>query len=331
MDIEAIRQERLELIDRYGIWTDHNIQLADGISTMDAAGPSAKLRRIVQIVSDLAAKPLRDMRILDLACLEGLYSVEFARRGARVVGIEGREPNIEKAKFAKRVLALENLEFVLGDVRDLSRERYGEFDIVLCLGILYHLDAPDVFRFIQKISEVCRGFAVFDTYISLAPKRRYAFEGKEFWGREIIEHRANEDAGEKLTWLWSSLENDSSVWLTRHTLLNSLIGVGFTSVYDCEAPVELEKPLDRVTFVAVKGARSELLTQPGAAQTLPDELPETLVRTPSLHQKPFADASRAVTQLLPRSWRRGVKSALRAANVMRSPKERWEGNDRFKW
>ena len=58
--------------------------------------------------------------MLDLASLEGMYALELARRGAEVIAIEGREANIEKARFAARALAID-VDFQLGDVRDLSR------------------------------------------------------------------------------------------------------------------------------------------------------------------------------------------------------------------
>ncbi len=58
-----------------------------------------KLRRVVQIVSEFFAKPFHEIRVLDLACMEGLYAVEFARHGADVVAIEGREENIVKAEM----------------------------------------------------------------------------------------------------------------------------------------------------------------------------------------------------------------------------------------
>src|SRR6185312_10010629 len=105
--------------------------------------------------------------ILDLACLEGQYALEFARQGAQSVGIEGRAENLEKARFAQRALQLDNVELHQDDVRNLSVAKYGHFDVVLCLGILYHLDAPDVFDFVERIASVCTGFAIFDTYISV--------------------------------------------------------------------------------------------------------------------------------------------------------------------
>lgn len=331
MDIAAIKRERAEIISRFGVWTAHNIQLGDGISTIDGAGPSDKLRRIVQIVTDLARQPLSELRIVDLACGEGQYAIEFARHGAHVVAIEGREANLEKARFAKRVLGLESLELVLGDIRDLSREKYGAFDVVLCLGILYHLDAPDVFNLVENIGLACSGFAVFDTYISLVPKRRYLFQDKEYWGRDIAEHRADQSIAERLDKLWSSLDNAKSVWLTNRTLLNLLTRYGFTSIYSCETPVELEKPLDRVTVVAIKGHNAPILTQPNANEKLPVEIPEDLVRLPSHYQTRFAGLSRLISHSFPRSWRRKVKAMLRAVRVIRSPKESWERDDRFKW
>ena len=84
---------------------------------------------------------------LRFSLFRGHYAIEFAMQGATVVGIEGRESNVQKAIFAKDILNLENLTFYQDDVRNLSAEKYGQFDIVLCSGILYHLDSSDVFPF----------------------------------------------------------------------------------------------------------------------------------------------------------------------------------------
>lgn len=324
MDSQQIRAERDAIIARHGPWTDHNIRLNDDVYTMDPSVVSDKLLRILQIVSDMARKPVSELRILDLACLEGGYAIEFARHGARAVAIEGREANIEKARFSKRVLGLDNLELILGDVRSLSRAAHGSFDVVLCLGILYHLDAPDVFSFVEKIGEVCDGFAVFDTYVSLKQKQSYTFKGATLWGRDIQEHVPEESREEKLQDLWSSIENLKSVWMTAPTLLNLLSRSGFTSVYECHVPVELNKPSDRVTFLAVKGQKARIINSPRASEILATELPEALVRKPSHHQAPFADSSRRIVQMVPRSLRRGMKDALRAVGILRQPHTPWK-------
>ncbi len=162
--------------------TIFNLAPASTLLTKKITGNEIKLRRIVQIVSDIVGKPFHELRILDLACLERLYAIEFARCGAEVVAIEGREANIEKARFVKNVFSLGNLELVKDDVRNLSKEKYGSFDVILCLGILYHLDIPDVFSFLEMISEVCRKVTLIDTHVSQRAEKSYTYNGKEYLG-----------------------------------------------------------------------------------------------------------------------------------------------------
>ena len=236
MNNEQIIQKKQEIIGQFGEWTAHNIQLKDDIYTFDQKHPKfqdqltrhgAHLRRILQAVSDATGKPLNTLRVLDLACLEGLYGIEFARHGAEVIAIEGREANIEKARFAKDVLELYNITFVQDDVRNLSAEKYGHFDVVLCLGILYHLDAPDVFHFIERISEVCRLVTIIDTHIGIVPTEHHTFAGREYHGISYIEHFPNSKPADRLKSLWASLDNEKSFWFTRPSLWNSTIPSGF--------------------------------------------------------------------------------------------------------
>ena len=65
--------------------------------------------------------------------------------GAKVVAVEGREVNFAKMKSVKEYLGLKNMEVALADVRTVTKEKYGEFDLVLACGIMYHLDAESVF------------------------------------------------------------------------------------------------------------------------------------------------------------------------------------------
>ena len=272
-------EEKLGIEETYGPWTAHNIDLGHGLFTIreGVPGEALKLRRVLQIVSDLVGGQLDGLRVLDLACLEGLYAIEFARHGAQACAIEGREQNLEKARFAARVLGLEQIGFYQDDVRNLCEERYGSFDVVLCLGILYHLDAPDVFDFLKSIYHVCRGFLIIDTHISLEPLESYSYEGREYWGRTVFEHEPDASEEEVSNNLWASLDNPSSVHLTLSSLCNVLSHLGFSSVYECYVPEEPTKPENRVTLLAVKGQRGQPVACPPMPEGFVYDLPEPAV------------------------------------------------------
>lgn len=276
MNIELIKQRKEEIIEQYGDWTAHNIQLCDDIYTIDnrVVGNEIKLRRVIQIVSDVCGSSFENLRILDLACLEGLYAIESAFHGAEVIAIEGRKANLEKARYVKEVFSLNNLELIQDDVRNLSKDKHGIFDIVLCLGILYHLDVSDVFLFMERVAEVCRKFLIIDTHVSMSDKAFYIHNGKKYWGRYYQEHSHDSTSEEIAKRLWASLDNSQSFWFTRPSLYNLLSSVGFTSVYECHNPPELEKPHDRITLLAIKGSHQTLITSPLVKASHEESWPE---------------------------------------------------------
>lgn len=274
MDIDQIRRGRQEVIDRYGPWSSHSVYLGDDLYTRDEPSEDApRLRRIAQVVADLAGQPIKTLRVLDLASLEGLFAIEFALRGAEVLAIEGREANLEKARFAKDVHGLDNLDLVLGDVRDLSASEHGTFDVVLCLGILYHLDDDDVFELMEKVSEVCRGFAVIATHISPAASEERSWKGQKYSGQHIREHAAAATHDEKLAARWYSLDNERAFHLTKPSLYNLVENVGFTSLYECLNPFHTQWA-NYVTLVAVKGERQALMASPKTPSSPEEAWPE---------------------------------------------------------
>jgi Methyltransferase domain len=323
-------QQRRAIIERYGEWTAHNIHLGGNLYTIGPDAIPARLARTVQVVADLVGKPLDQIRILDLGCLEGLYAVEFARHGAQAVGIEGREANLAKARFAKEALGLDNLTFYQDDIRNLSPEKYGFFDAVLCLGVFYHLDSPSAFRLAEQIHSATSRLLVMDTYISLYDRTRYDYRGHTYWGISVSEHEREATPVEKHADLWASLDNNESMWLTRPSLLNLLAHVGFTSVYECHNPSEVGKPADRVTLVAVKGKRQILRATPKANQTPVGDWPEHAPANIDAQQKRLYRLSKRLTHLVPRPVRRGLKKALRSLGLVKQSTAPWEWDEPFK-
>jgi hypothetical protein len=304
MNIEDVRR-------MHGEWTAMSIHLGEGAYTL-APQPDARLRRLVQVAADLAGKPLASLRVLDLACLEGHYGIEFALHGADVVGIELRDDNLAKAQFARDYLKLDRLALVKDDVRNVSVERYGRFDVVLCSGILYHLPAPDVFRFVRSLSEVCSRLAIIDTFVALRPEVTLGFEGQSYSGLWYREHDESAAPSERLRNLHASVDNASSFWLTPASLANLVAHVGFSSFYECLKP-EHDVPCDRRAYVAMRGQPAAILSSP-PTRDMPHENKPEQARAPMYRRR--GPIFRMAKRVLPQPAKNLIKPALRAVGML---------------
>ncbi len=221
-----------------------------------------KVRRVMQLIRDFSKKPLDQIRILDLACGEGVYSIEAALRGARVMGVDARTERMnEGAKVAQR-LGLNNIRFEQCDVRNVAARSHGKVDVVLFLGILYHLDQRDVFPVLENIFEMCEQFLIIDTHIALQNRVQIEHEGRIYEGEHYREHDTSDSEAVRKSRLMASVDNPTSFWFTRESLYRLLHDVGFTSVCECYVPLEPFKPDNRVTLIAAKGEPVQLSSYP---------------------------------------------------------------------
>jgi len=212
-----------------------------------------RLRRITQTIADLAGKPWDQLRIVDLGSLEGLFALEFASHGARVLAIEGREANNVKARATSQSRGLSGAEFITDDVRNFSRERFGAFDVVLCSGILYHLPGEDGCRLIHSIADACTRLTIIDTHVGLNHDVAVTYADRSYHGVLYREHDQSDSAEVKLSRTWASLDNAASFWITQPSLLNLLRDAGFSSVFEVLRPKSFADYSDRLTFAAIKG------------------------------------------------------------------------------
>jgi SAM-dependent methyltransferase len=299
--VEAIRSRHREIEGLHGKWTAHNIWLGDGLSTRGGASAEVqRVRRVLQVAADLTGRPLAELRVLDLGCLEGQFAVEFALQGAEVVAIEGREANIAKAELAKDALGLDRLELRREDVRSLHTETHGRFDLILCLGLLYHLDREDVFDFLRTLRAACTRVLVLDTHVALSGRSVHCDGEHEYHGIDFVEHSKRAPAEQRAASLWASLDNPRSFWPTLPSLVNALSDAGFTSVLECRLPV-VETVGDRVTLVALAGdAMAPRSVPPGQDEPkrMPEAPPNGFIRNQS---RAFMLAKRVVL------WQRAIR------------------------
>ena len=119
----------------------HNLHLPGGLQTAPDH-PLGDFPRFKweQLAPHLPAS-LEGWTTLDVGCNAGFYSFELARRGASVVGLDSDEHYLRQARWAAERVDARGVDFRRGSVYDLARS--GErFDLVLFLGVLYHLRYP---------------------------------------------------------------------------------------------------------------------------------------------------------------------------------------------
>jgi tRNA (mo5U34)-methyltransferase len=162
----------------------HNLDL-DGVPTAPehflGDYPAVKWQRF----GDAIALDLTDRSVLDIGCNAGFYSIEMKRRGAkRVLGIDLDEDYITQARFAAKVKGLE-IEFRRLSVYDVGA--IGErFDVVLFLGLLYHLRHP--LLALDLINQhVVGDLLVFQSMQRGSPEIDCVRQNYDFWETECFE------------------------------------------------------------------------------------------------------------------------------------------------
>ncbi len=219
-------------------FTAHNIRLDDGTFTKPESTLSMaeypwliSARRVLETVFPGDKSQLR---LADVGCLEGGYSVEFARMGFRVLGIEVRELNIAACNYAKSKTDLPNLEFVCDDAYNITE--YGVFDAVFCCGLLYHLDRPK--QYLETLSSVTNKLLILQTHFSLKDSTGTKFNlsppsvNEGLAGRWYAEFANDESFRRMEATKWASWGNRQSFWIQREHLLQTIQDVGFDLVME---------------------------------------------------------------------------------------------------
>jgi len=280
MSFESTMSELNQIIENHGEFI-YDIPLTDGVWTRGNQGLShTRLKRILQVVSDISKKPLDTIKVLDLGSLDGQFSLEFAYHGADVTGLEIREDNVAKSNFCKENLKLTNVTFIQDDVRNITSESHCKYDVIICSGLLYHLTGYDSIELMPKLYEMTNNIVIIDTHIALEPSDTWTTPwGKQYNGKTIQEHTSDEPDDLKESRILASSGNDDSFWFTRPSLVNLMLDSGFTSVYEAFGPPHLNfgqeglEHTNRCTFVGVRGSKKYMYTSPNA-NTIEERFPE---------------------------------------------------------
>jgi tRNA (mo5U34)-methyltransferase len=144
----------------------HNLRL-NGVATAPdhflGNYPAVKWNRFAHALPD----DLSGKSVLDIGCNAGFYAIEMKRRGAaRVVGIDEDPRYLDQARLAAEICDadIELMKLSVYEVEDLG----ATFDLVLFMGVFYHLRHPllalDLIR-----RHVVRDFFVFQAMLRGSP------------------------------------------------------------------------------------------------------------------------------------------------------------------
>ncbi|HXJ40750.1 MAG TPA: methyltransferase domain-containing protein [Bryobacteraceae bacterium] len=145
--------ERLRTLGWY-----HSIELPDG-QVIEGHQSIEQLRRrlaLFPIPADLTGK-----RVLDIGAWDGWFSFEMERRGADVLALDYARST--RLLEAKRILG-SKIDYRIGDICRLTYRDLGTFDIVLFLGVLYHVKHPVMA--LENVCGMCREMACIESFVT---------------------------------------------------------------------------------------------------------------------------------------------------------------------
>jgi len=171
----------------------HTIDLGDGIVT-----PGGKTRNILEPESAavFAHLNLRGCSVMDVGAWNGYYTVESKRRGAsKVLAVDSPtwlRPDLrgkETFDFVMKRLGL-SVESLVKDVQCIDEDDVGHWDIVLFLGVFYHLVDP--ITAVMRLAAITNEVLVVETHLDARyfgrpamvfyPGRELSNDPTNWWG-----------------------------------------------------------------------------------------------------------------------------------------------------
>ncbi len=166
----------------------HRFEIYPGIITPGRYDPQFMLDKLV-LPGDL-----RGARIIDIGTANGFFARALHQRGAEVHAVDYRSKAAIGFEIMERLYG-QPIAFTHANIYDLPALDLGQFDYVLCLGVIYHL--PDIACAMQVLHRLTRpgGAAFVESYVEdfgvEAPLARYipgaslASDPTNFWAPNI--------------------------------------------------------------------------------------------------------------------------------------------------
>lgn len=147
-------EEAARLVNTISHW-HHQFEIYPGIVTPGTYDPTFLLKKMT-LPDDLGGK-----RVLDIGASDGFFTLEVAKRGAEVVAIDYRSKDLHGFGVMESLNRID-VEYHQMNLYDIPVKEFGKFDIIIFMGVLYHL--PDMLRALSKIREMSVGSMFLETH-----------------------------------------------------------------------------------------------------------------------------------------------------------------------
>jgi tRNA (mo5U34)-methyltransferase len=179
-------QARVDSVESW--W--HSIDLGHGVVT---PGEKGDVEMMADELRGLRLPDLRGKTVLDIGAWDGFYSFEAERAGAeRVVALDHfvweRSPGRRGFDLAHAALD-SRVEPVEADFMTLDTDALGTFEVVLFLGVLYHLQDP--LGALRRLAAVTDGLAVIESEALVIPGHEELAACEFYAGDELAGDNTN--------------------------------------------------------------------------------------------------------------------------------------------
>jgi tRNA (mo5U34)-methyltransferase len=134
----------------------HQIEVAPGICTPGKDITQARVEGMH------LPKNMEGKRVLDIGAYEGFFTFECERRGGDITAMDVIGPSQSGFSVAHELIR-STARHVQQSVYNLHPEKIGQFDIVLFLGVFYHLRHP--LLALDRIYSVCKDLLILESQI----------------------------------------------------------------------------------------------------------------------------------------------------------------------
>ena len=144
-----------EMIASRAWW--HRIEIRPGIITPGTKDTVTELNTRMGLPNRLDG-----LSVLDIGAADGFYAFECEKRGAEVTGVDVRRATESGFGLARSLLG-SNAKHLHGSIYNLDAAVIGQYDLVLCLGVLYHLRYP--LLALDNLWSICKDRLIIESQI----------------------------------------------------------------------------------------------------------------------------------------------------------------------